>query len=71
MLDEYGAAAMFACAIERGMVTLNDLDLEEWQWALAYMEGVEERFELKRQQNSPGAMTGSAYSPEELLERLK
>ena len=64
---------MLAAAIEKGIITLEEMTLEEWQWALAYFEGIEKRHELKRyeQTSKPGEISGSLYSPEEMLDRLR
>jgi hypothetical protein len=64
---------MLAAAIEKGVISLAELTLEEWQWAMAYFEGIEDRRKLKQEMgDSRGdAIVGSSYSPEEMLQRIK
>jgi hypothetical protein len=63
---------MLAAAIERGIVQLSELTLEEWQFAIAYMEGCEQRLEDKAGRPphaKEGEIRGCLLTPEEVAQR--
>ena len=52
---------MAATAIEKGVISLDELTLEEWQLALAFLEG--------SMQRTPEIPPGCSYSAEEMAKR--
>jgi len=56
---------MIACAVQNGIVTLAEITLEEFQYALAYLDGQEQRRE------TPKPQAGCGYTPEQMLERVR
>jgi hypothetical protein len=61
VLDDYGLAAMAAAAIEKGVLSLDEMTLDEWQLALAFLDG--------SMQRTPETPPGCAYSAEEMAVR--
>jgi len=72
--DAFAEASTIALALELGVLSLDDITLEQWQLALAYLEGMEDRRKVAAASPEPTSargLSGSSYSREELLQRVK